>query len=308
MYGTQPMTRGFVDVKPILQSVGLLLALCAAAAGAEPAAPSEAAPPAAEAASPALPVAAPPDGQAPSEATSPEEGPKEDHAARMFMQKCAGCHTIGGGALTGPDLKAVQTWPRQNVDPAILRMEKNVGKLKAEDVQAYAELLLAPDAASRIAEERKRISMQEMAKLEPANAAVGEALFYGQKPFVNRGLACASCHAVSGRGGNLSLDLTGSFAKLGEVPLASTIEGVTFPLMQAAYADNPITKQESIHLVKYLEVAGAGAGPTQRALPLHAVGFLGAAAALMGMTLQFRKRNRGIRAELVRSATRRSRS
>ncbi|MBX7259416.1 MAG: cytochrome c, partial [Candidatus Hydrogenedentes bacterium] len=233
------MARGIPSVKRTFLAVGLVWSICFVAMGADISAPSTEPTPVPE-------PAQLQETQPPGESAPQKEPEKADTGARMFTQKCAGCHTIGGGALTGPDLKAVQSWPKQNVDPAILRMEKNVGKLKPEDIQVLAELLLAPDAANRIAEERKRIAMQEMAKLEPASAAVGEAIFYGSKPLTNRGLACASCHAVNGRGGNLSFDLTGSFAKLGEVPLASTIEGVTFPLMQAAYKDNQITKQETI--------------------------------------------------------------
>ncbi|MCC6487155.1 MAG: c-type cytochrome [Candidatus Hydrogenedentes bacterium] len=245
-------------------------------------------------------VATPPSSETPSEPS--------DAGAVLFMQKCAGCHTVGGGALTGPDLKATQTWPKQNLEPAIVRMEKNVGKLKPEEVQLLADLLLAPDAAARIAEEQKRIAKQQMAKLEPANAAIGEALFFGHTPLANKGLSCAACHAVNGRGGNLAADLTGSFAKLGEVPLGSTIEGVTFPLMQAAYAGKPITKQETMHLVKYLETAPAQESSGMKAPPLHAAGVVGAGLAVTGLMSYYRRRNRGVRAVLVQDAMRRSRS
>lgn len=230
----------------------------------------------------------------------------EDRAAQLFMMKCAGCHTIGGGPLSGPDLKPVQTWPRQNVEPAIKRMEKNVGPISADEMTLLIDLMQVPDAAGRVAEERKRIALIEMAKLEPANGDIGEALFFGRKPLVNRGLSCAACHAVRGRGGNLASDLTGSFVKLGEAPLSSAIEGVTFPLMKAAYADNAITKQEAIHLVKYLERAGAETGPPARVPPLHAIGSVGALLAFAGIAQHFRRRNRGVRAMLVRNAMRRS--
>ena len=231
-----------------------------------------------------------------------------DPAAQLYMLKCAGCHTVGGGQLTGPDLRPIQTWPRQNVDPAIQRMEKNVGPLKPEEIAQLGDLLQAADAAGRLADERKRIALTEMAKLEPANAQAGEAIFFGRKPLTNRGLSCASCHAMNGSGGNLASDLVGSFAKLGEVPLMSSIEGVTFPLMKAAYADNTITKQETVHLVKYLETAANQPGGPKRVPPLHAIGTVGAAVSLLGLTQHFRKRNRGVRMALVRDAMRRSRS
>ncbi len=299
--------------------LALLMAACRVGLGVETAVPAGVNPPPAGASGEVSPVApesalvtseAPvaPDGATASAALGAEPADAGDPGAQLFMRKCAGCHTIGGGALSGPDLKVVQSWPRQNIDPAILRMEKNVGKLNPEEVELLAVLMLQPDAASRLAEERKRMAMKEMASLEPANAAIGEALFYGNRVLSNRGLACAACHGVGGVGGNLASDLTGSFAKLGEVPLMSTIEGVTFPLMQAAYAAKPITKQEALHLVKYLEVAGAQPVTPRRSPPMHAIGAFGAILAFAGVSWSYRNRNRGVRAKLVRDAMRRSRS
>lgn len=300
-----------------LLSLTYLMAVCGIAMGAEIAEPADIHPPptgSPSQVSSEAPEAGPFTSEAPaSPETAAAAGPGAladtgDPGAQLFMRKCAGCHTIGGGALSGPDLKVVQSWPRQNVDPAILRMEKNVGKLTPQEVEELAVLLLEPDAASRLAEERKRMAMKEMASLEPANAALGEALFYGGKALSHRGLACAACHGVRGMGGNLASDLTGSFAKLGEVPLMSTIEGVTFPLMQAAYAGKPITKQEALHLVKYLETAGGQGGTPRRSPPMHALGAFGAILAFAGVSWSYRNRNRGVRAKLVRDAMRRSRS
>lgn len=232
--------------------------------------------------------------------------PEPDHAAQLFTLKCAGCHTVGGGALSGPDLKPTQTWPHDNLVPAIQRMEKNVGPLKPEEVEQLTEFLLAADAAARLVEERKRISLQQAAKLEPASAAMGEALFFGRQPLSGGGLSCASCHAVGGRGGNLASDLTGSFAKLGEVPLGSTIENATFPLMQVAYANCPVSKQETVHLVKYLETVSNEPPAAVRMPPLHGISTVGAAAIIALLGVSYRGRNRGVRARLVQAATRRT--
>lgn len=235
-----------------------------------------------------------------------EAAPEADLAAQLYTLKCAGCHTVGGGALSGPDLKPTQTWPHDNLVSAIQRMEKNVGPLKQEEVEQLTEFLLSADAASRLVEERKRIRLQQAAKLKPASAAMGEALFFGRQPLSNGGLSCASCHAVAGRGGNLASDLTGSFAKLGEVPLGSTIENATFPLMQVAYANCPVTTQETVHLVKYLESVST-APPTVAALPpLYGISTVGAAVIIVFLGYSYRGRDRGVRAQLVQSATRRT--
>ncbi len=249
----------------------------------------------------------PPADSVPGQAALVPEAPLSDAPAQLFMQKCAGCHTIGGGALTGPDLKAAQQWPETNLIPAIQRMEKNVGPLKPEDVKLLAGLILAPEAASRLAEERKRVTLSQAAKLAPASATTGEALFFGRQPLANGGLACAACHAVNGRGGNLAIDLTPSFTKLGAIPLGSTIENVTFPLMQVAYLKGPITQQETVHLVKYLESVSTAPATPQGIPPVHVLGTVGAVAVVGALGFLYKDRNRGVRAALVRDAIRRNR-
>ena len=250
-----------------------------------------------------MPVTESPPGET---APAPEEA-LTDAPAQLFMQKCAGCHTIGGGALTGPDLKAAQQWPETNLIPAIQRMEKNVGPLKPEVVKLLTGLILAPDAASRLAEERKRITLSQAAKLAPASATTGEALFFGRQPLANGGLACSACHAVNGRGGNLAIDLTPSFTKLGAIPLGSTIENVTFPLMQVAYLQGPSTQQETVHLVKSLESVSTSPATPQGLPPVHVLGTMGAVAVVGVMGFLYKDRNRGVRAALVRDAIRRNR-
>ncbi|GMU91062.1 MAG: hypothetical protein AMXMBFR4_01200 [Candidatus Hydrogenedentota bacterium] len=280
---------------------GVCVALCTGMLAAPPAGTQE--PEGAAAPQPEAPQALAP--AVPEEVSASAE-PEPDHAAQLYTLKCAGCHTVGGGALSGPDLKPTQTWPRDNLVPAIQRMEKNVGPLKPEEVEQLTDFLLAADAAARLVEERKRISLQQAAKLEPASAAIGEALFFGRQPLTNGGLSCASCHAVAGRGGNLASDLTGSFAKLGEVPLGSTIENATFPLMQVAYANGPVSKQETVHLVKYLETVSKEPPAAVRVPPIHGIGTVGAAAIIALMGVSYRGRNRGVRARLVQAATRRT--
>ncbi|MCC6145512.1 MAG: hypothetical protein IT368_17025 [Candidatus Hydrogenedentes bacterium] len=226
----------------------------------------------------------------------------------MFARKCIGCHTIGGGALSGPDLKPVSNWPRPDLEAAIARMEKNVGPLGEQDVDVLADFLLKPDAAELLKQEQDRVAMQQAAQLAPPSPEEGRALFRGNKHFTNGGVACNACHDAGGYGGNLAVLLTDAATRLGKASIMSTIENPGFPIMRAIYANHPITKQEATHVFAYLE--SLAQQPMQQAstIPMHAIGLAGAIAAMIGVGALYRKRPAGTRARLVansRSRTRR---
>jgi mono/diheme cytochrome c family protein len=177
---------------------------------------------------------------------------KPDPVAGRFAVMCAGCHSLTGAKLNGPELTPATAWPLDQLKPAIKRMEKNVGPLTDEDVTALAEFMKAPDIRERIKIEQERIQAQFVAKMAPPDPVVGKALFFGTEPLRNGGLACAACHAVSGVGGNLGKDLTGVFARMGgETPLVSAIEQSSYKVMAPHYKRHPVTKQEAMHLARY---------------------------------------------------------
>jgi cytochrome c553 len=113
-------------------------------------------------------------------------------------------------------------------------------------------------------------------------------LFTGAKGFKNGGLACAACHSVSGKGGNLGPDLTGISAKMGgSTPLISAIEKSTFKIMAPHYQRHPVTTQEAIHLADYFAKIDPAA-PTASA-PMFAQAGAGIAGLLLaGLTLYLR--------------------
>jgi len=228
-----------------------------------------------------------------------------DAEAIAFMQKCMGCHTIGGGALSGPDLKASAAWPLNNLRDAVVRMEKNVGPLTAEEVESFTQFLLAPDANARLAAEQERAALKQMAQMEPGNPEIGRDLFLGRRHFTNGGLACSACHEAAGKGGNLALALNDAFTRLGEAPLLSACEKPGFPVMKTIYAKTPLTKQEAMHVVKYLETISSG---TQSAgfVPTHLVGIVGALALMALLGKGSSKRAAGTRARLVAEAHRKN--
>ncbi|GMW03173.1 MAG: hypothetical protein AMXMBFR84_43080 [Candidatus Hydrogenedentota bacterium] len=234
-----------------------------------------------------------------------EAAPQADTAAAAYAMKCMGCHTIGGGVLTGPDLKNAATYPRQTVLDGIKRMEKNVGPISEGDLAMLADFLLAPDAAARLDAHRQQVQLREAASMAPPNAEMGRALFTGRKAFANGGAACAACHQAEGRGGNLAASLEDSFTRLGAQPLQATTESPGFPVMRAIYTPHPVNKQEALHIVKYLEeVSKNPAAPASH--PMHLAGIGGTALALVFLGKSTAKRVGGTRARMVADACRRS--
>lgn len=184
-----------------------------------------------------------------------------DAAAARFLNTCAGCHSLSGVKLTGPDLSHVGAWPPDQLRAAIARMEKNVGPLAPTDITELDALLRAPDLRERLQTEGARIQAQFAAKLAPADPALGRRLFTGAASLRGGGLACASCHRVAGRGGNLGPDLTGVHARLGEGPLISAITKAAYKIMAPHYQRHPITPQEALHLTAYLATLDPAAAP-----------------------------------------------
>ena len=231
-------------------------------------------------------------------ATMPTSVPptnQTDLAAARFATTCAGCHSLAGLKLTGPELSAATAWPMDQLKTAIKRMEKNVGPLTEEQVAALADLLRSPNVRDRIKAEQERIQTQFMAKMAPPDAAAGHGLFLGKVLLQNGGLACAACHTAAGVGGNLGPDLTGVFTKLGgQTPLISAIEKANFKIMAPHYQRHPVTTQEAMHLAKYFSTLNPK-NVVVAGVPFMPVGAGGAIASLVGLTFYFRaqRKNRG---------------
>ena len=224
----------------------------------------------------------------------------QDDAARVFRQKCAGCHTVGGGASAGPDLKGVQGRPDEEIAAAVRRMQDRVGPLTDTEVTELTGLLQDPAAAERIAAQEQLAAKAAVRQLAPPSADRGRQLFEGRRRLQHGGLACTACHRVNGRGGTIGMDLTGTTARIGPGSLPSAIQQASFPLMKDAYKNHPITPQEAADIAAYLNtVQATPLKPTaDDAVPWLAVA---GALALFGlMAVSYRKRNAGVRARLQR--------
>jgi cytochrome c2 len=181
-----------------------------------------------------------------------------DSAAKLFVSRCTGCHTIGRGTLTGPDLTAAIAWREADLTTAIVRMQEKAGPLSRDDIAGLIGFLKDPRVKERVATEEARIAQQFAAKLEPPNAEIGGRLFRGEKLLVNGGMACISCHRIGELGGGtLGVDLSGVFGRMGEAGLLSALEKAPFKVMSPVYRAKPLTRQEVLHITSWLKTMDA---------------------------------------------------
>lgn len=224
---------------------------------------------------------------------------KGDGAAQFFSQKCSGCHTIGKGNLVGPDLKEAVNWKSDEIAQSIKRMEKFTGPIAGSTIEELTKFLKDEKAQERLKAEEARALAAVSTSEEPASAEVGMKLFMSEQRFENKGMACIACHQIQGQGGTMGKDLTDSVERLGEAALISTCEQPSYPVMKAIYRDHPVTKQEALHITKYL--ASLKGDTTRREDPPLALwGSGGAALFLVSMLFMYRNRNRGAHERLGR--------
>ncbi len=168
--------------------------------------------------------------------------------------------------MMGPDLKDAAGWSKAELKPAIKRMEQRVGPLSEPDLEAFADFIKDPQAPLRLKNAETTAAQAATANLEPASPVIGRELFFGSKPFANRGMACSDCHQVNGVGGTLGFDLTAVKNRMGETALASAIQKPAFKIMAPAYKNHPVTAQEAAHVAKYLSTLDQPAAVPRRSL------------------------------------------
>ncbi len=223
-----------------------------------------------------------------------------DTVALKFMQVCAGCHTFGGGKLTGPDLIVASTWPKPDLKTNIKRMEEKVGPLGPETIESLADLLKDPRIKERLKGAEAAIARQFAAKMAPGSAVTGRGLFDGSIPLQNGGPACAACHSVDGISRFLGPDLKLVYQKMGETALVGALQKANFKIMEAAFRNRPVTPQEALHLVKYLGSLANGPAIPSQSVPLALLGVGGTVLFFAGMFIRQRQKNYGRRDSLRR--------
>jgi mono/diheme cytochrome c family protein len=198
--------------------------------------------------------------------------------ATYFKQNCVSCHTIGGGRLTGPDLRDAtkrkdREWlqsfilnPQAKIsagDPYALKMvEEARGVVMPTPPGITAEragmLLDLIDAESALETSQFRGLQISNAPFTPADVARGAAVFRGTQPLKNGGPACVACHTAAGvgglGGGRLGPDLMRVYERLqGRAGLSAWLAAPGTVTMRAVFEKHPLDPAEIAGLVAYFE-------------------------------------------------------
>jgi len=247
--------------------------------------------------------------------------------ADYFKRNCANCHTIGGGRLTGPDLKNVTTrkdreWltrfmlnPKAVIDGgdpyAKQMLDESRGVLMPVSPDLNAE---RADSILKLIEAESKLERSQFVGVGSAipdrpftdeEIEKGRELFVGNRALAKGGAACLSCHNTQGLtligGGMLGPDLTQVWGKLqGRKGLAAWLSSPPTPTMQPIYKKHPLTDDEILHLIAFLEHSKEGREETTSArFNFFLLGLAGTGAGFVLFDFLWRRRFRAVRRPLV---------
>jgi len=199
-----------------------------------------------------------------------------------FRQNCTNCHTIGGGRLTGPDLKDVSErkdsdWlvnfminPKQVIDSGdsyaqkLLEESRGVVMPVGPGMNRYrAEQLLKLIGEESTLPESQfkgiKISSEPFTVKDRQN---GHEIFTGIRALKNGGAACNSCHSMHDLkalgGGRLGPDLTRVYERLkGRTAMAAWLSAPATSTMQPVFRNHPLDTDEIHALTAYFEDSAA---------------------------------------------------
>jgi len=246
--------------------------------------------------------------------------------ASFFRRNCHSCHTIGGGRLTGPDLKNVI----QRKDRGWLERFIPNPKAVIDSGDPYAQQLLQEargvvmPVVPGITPERARALLdliEAESKLEKSQfvglqisdrpftrgeLAEGWAVFRGKKKLAAGGPPCVSCHTLRGTpglgGGKLGPDLTRVYERLqGRKGLAAWLVSPATPTMQATFRNKPLRNEEILPLVALFEERAKRGGEDASAAQLNffLMGLGGAVLMLLAFDAIWKGRFRDVRRVIV---------
>ncbi|MGI9429141.1 MAG: c-type cytochrome [Bythopirellula sp.] len=252
-----------------------------------------------------------------------------------FRQNCLSCHTIGGGRLTGPDLKDVSK--RQDRQWLIKFLLNPRGVINSGD--AYAKKILeesrnvpmptppgiTPERAEKLldlieAESQLEESQFKGLKIstEPFtddDRAHGRAIFLGPQRLEAGGTACVSCHSMhdtpSLGGGRLGPDLTNIYERLeGRAPLSAWLMAPATETMQPIFKNHPLSAEEIHALVAYFEstTAERPANAATGRVTFLLSGLAGAVLGVFFLDTIWKRRFHSVRRSLVEANTSRGES
>lgn len=244
-----------------------------------------------------------------------------DTGKAIFEQRCAQCHTIGGGKLVGPDLKDIEASRKTDWLLHFIQSPQRViqsGDLAAKSLAAQYGMVM-PDQALSSTEIRgiltyisqtsqgaihvsAPLTATPVAAAQPSSLQImaGSRLFTGQTRLAHGGAACISCHDVNNStigiaGGKLAVGLTGIYGAIGADGIKAMITSPPFAPMAMAYKDHPVTTAETVQLIAFLQAANTSKATqtgTRVANHMLAAGGLGMLAILAVMNLIWIRRKR----------------
>lgn len=247
-------------------------------------------------------------------------------AAAFFKQNCMSCHTIGGGRLTGPDLKDVTTrkdraWivqflqgPKAMIDSGDAYANKlqqeargvvmpNIAGMTPQQAQALLDMITAESKLSRSQFAGMQISDRP---LTAQDIAKGRLVFLGEQQLSGGGPACISCHTVKGLtllgGGRLGPDLTRVYERLqGRKGLAAWLSSPASPTMAPVFRDHAIQPEEVLSFVALFEDSAkrGGQDDTTSLLNFFLLGVGGMVLGLISLDALWKTRFRGVRRSMV---------
>jgi cytochrome c2 len=191
-----------------------------------------------------------------------------------FTRTCAACHSIGEGKRVGPDLKGVTE--RRTEEWLLKFIKSSQTVVKSGDATAVAlfeeyNKTPMPDSPYSEAEIKDILeyikagggggagAAEAAVPADPAVIQKGGELFEGRIRLANGGPACNSCHHVKNDavigGGVLAKELTQVFSTMGGSGVRAVLGQPPFPVMTAAYKENPIKPDEIQAIVAFLQDA-----------------------------------------------------
>jgi len=251
--------------------------------------------------------------------------------ADFVRQNCVNCHTVGGGRLTGPDLKNVtqrkdRAWlvqflqnPKAMIDsgdPYAVKLQQEARGVVMPTIAGMspdrAQLLLdLIDAESKLPRSQFAGLQISTRPFTPQDVLAGRALFTGERPLAAAGPACVSCHTIRGlgglSGGRLGPDLTLVYERLrGRQALSAWLTAPASPTMGPVFKTKALKPEEILPLVAYFEDAARKGGQDDSAALLNffLLGLGGSVVALVTFDKVWRRRFRGVRRPMVHAKER----
>lgn len=207
---------------------------------------------------------------------------KAQDGESIFKSTCAACHTTTARKLIGPGLanihdKRTKEWFTKFVrssqtlinsgDAEAVKIFEEFNKVimpdqilsDAEIITVFEYIKSESPAKTEVSDVEAVVEMEEPFEPSEEDIAIGQNLFSGKQRFINEGPSCISCHRVKNdnimTGGDLAVELTDVYERLGKAGVESMITGLPFPQMKSSYQDHEITGEEAIRLTAFLKEA-----------------------------------------------------